>query len=154
MTPQQKYSIDYQGLTLAKHHFSFDVSDDLFTMYEESEVKKGALKVEIELARHSSMMELEVQIVGTVEVECDRCLEQLTIPIDYFGDLIVKITDQCGEDDGDIMWVHPTDDKLSLAQYIYESVVLSLPYQRVHQTLAECNPEMVKHFQIIDHDIE
>lgn len=144
MTPQQKYSIDYQGLALGKHHFTFDVSDDLFSMYEESEVKNGILKANVELTKHSSMMELDVDIEGAVEVECDRCLDPLLMPIDYNGHLIVKISNEIGEDDGDIMWLHPSDNKLSLAQYMYESVILSLPYQRVHESLDECNPDMIK----------
>lgn len=145
MTPEKKYSIDFQGLSLGKHHIKFDVSDDLFTMYEESEVKQGELKVMIDLTKHSSMMELRIAIDGNVDVECDRCLDLLSQPIDYTGDLIVKISNEQGEYDGDIMWLHPTDNRLSLAQYIYESVILSLPYQRVHASIEECNPETIKH---------
>lgn len=153
MTPLKKYSIYIQGLTPGKHHVEFDVSDDLFMMYEESEVKKGRLRVEIDIDKHSSMLELNVDIVGEVEVECDRCLDPLSVPVQYDGRLIVKISADQGEYDGDIMWLYPSDDELNLSQYIYESVILSLPYQRTHRTIEECNPEMVKRLTIVDEEL-
>ena len=39
-------------------------------------------------------------------------------------------------------------DEIDLKQYIYESIVLSLPYQRVHPE-GECNPEMLERFRIV-----
>ena len=46
------------------------------------------------------------------------------------------------------MWMLPGEDRVELAQYIYESIVLSLPYQRVHPE-GECNPEMLERFRIV-----
>ena len=37
---------------------------------------------------------------------------------------------------------------MDLTQYIYESSVLSLPYQRVHPE-GECNPDMLKRCRIV-----
>lgn len=148
MKPQDKYSIDIQALTHGVHQFEFHVQDDIFMMWEESEIKKGELKVDIELRKLSSMLELDIEITGQVEVTCDRCLEQFLQPIDYFGTLVVKITEEQGEDDGDIIWLHPSDFKLSLAQYIYESAILSLPFQCVHPSLSECNEDMLKRFTV------
>ena len=42
----------------------------------------------------------------------------------------------------------PGEEQVDLAQYIYESIVLSLPYQRVHPE-GECNPEMLERFRIV-----
>ena len=42
----------------------------------------------------------------------------------------------------------PGEDEVDLAQYIYESIVLSLPYQRVHPE-GECDPEMLGRFRIV-----
>ena len=46
------------------------------------------------------------------------------------------------------MWISPAEDIVDLTQYIYESIVLSLPYSRVHQD-GECNPEMLASFSEI-----
>ena len=60
---------------------------------------------------------------------------------------MVRISDEEGEYDGEIMWLNPADDVVDFTQYIYESIVLSLPYQRVHPE-GECNPDMLARFTI------
>ena len=42
----------------------------------------------------------------------------------------------------------PGEDQVDLKQYIYESIVLSLPYQRVHPE-GMCNPDMLERFRIV-----
>ena len=71
------------------------------------------------------------------------------MPIDYEGRLTVRISDETGEYDGDVMWVAPSEEEIDLTQYIYESIVLSLPYRRVHPE-GECNPDMLARFSIAD----
>lgn len=146
------YHIDYQGLSLGKHHFSFGFSDDLFALWSESPIEKGSGKVDIGLVRHSSFLELDVAITGSVELECDRCTDIYTQPIEFDGSVVVKISEAVHqttaqtEVDGDIIWIAP-NDKLDLAQWIYESVLLSLPLQRVHADQTDCNPEVIKYIQ-------
>lgn len=70
------------------------------------------------------------------------------MPIDFEGQLVVKFSDEVHEYDGEVMWMLPGEDRVELAQYIYESIVLSLPYQRVHPE-GECNPEMLERFRIV-----
>ena len=94
---------------------------------------------------------MDFVIEGEVTCECDRCLEDCLIPIDYEGHLIVRISDEQGEYDGDIMWISPADDIVDLTQYIYESIVLSLPYQRVHPE-GECNPDMLARFSFAENE--
>jgi uncharacterized metal-binding protein YceD (DUF177 family) len=94
------------------------------------------------------MLELNIAICGEVMCECDRCLEPCPIAVDYEGDLVVKFSDEIDEYDGEVMWISPSEDTLDLTQYIYESIVLSLPYRRVHEE-GGCNPEMLASFQQI-----
>ena len=100
------------------------------------------------LNRSESMLELNISIDGEVICECDRCLEDCPIAIEYDGDLVVKFSDESDYYDGEVMWISPSEDMLDLTQYIYESIVLSLPYSRVHED-GECNPEMLASFSAI-----
>ena len=47
------------------------------------------------------------------------------------------------------MWISPADGEVSLAQYIYESIVLALPYSRVHAD-GECDPDMLARFTVVE----
>jgi uncharacterized metal-binding protein YceD (DUF177 family) len=97
------------------------------------------------------MLELTIDIVGEVICECDRCLEDCPIDVDYSGELVVKFSDEIDDYDGEVMWISPSEDILNLTQYIYESIVLSLPYRRVHEE-GECNPEMLAQFTALSEE--
>ena len=143
------YTIAYKGLKIGSYDFDFQVDNKLFEAYEAEEILGGDCRVKVELKRSESMLELNVDISGEVICECDRCLEECSIPIDYSGELVVKFSDETDYYDGDVMWISPSEDMLDLTQYIYESIVLSLPYSRVHEE-GGCNPEMVARFMVAD----
>ncbi|WP_417015050.1 YceD family protein [Alistipes sp.] len=148
MEEAQRYSIVFKGLKNGHHEFRFAVDKSLFEEYESSEIKDGACEVVVDLDRGDTQLMLMVSISGYVVVACDRCLEDCRIPIDFAGELPVKFSDEVHEYDGEVIWLLPGEDRVDLKQYIYESIVLSLPYQRVHPD-GECNPEMLERFRII-----
>ncbi len=142
MGSNSNYKIAYKALGAGSYNYTFSVDNNLFTDVEGSEILGGDCTVEVELQRSESMLELNVSIDGSVEVACDRCLEPCAIEIGYDGLLIVKFSSESDEYDGDVMWLSPAESELDLRQYIYESIVLSLPYQRVHAE-GECNADMI-----------
>ena len=149
----KKYTIPYKSLGVGKHHFDFEVDNALFKAFENTEIKNGTATVTVDVVKSASMAELTVAIRGTVTVECDRCLDDLSLPVDYKGSITVKTSETPIDFDGDIMWLNPGEDDIPLAQYIYESIVLSLPYQKVHGSDSAgnplCNPEMLARFSIV-----
>ncbi len=148
---KSSYVIDFKDLDLESHHFEYVVDDALFAQYEECELLGGDCDVDIDLDKSESMLVIDVDIVGEVSVECDRCLEPCDIEIDYVGTLVVKFSDEeelQGEYDGEIMWLPTGSTQVDLTQYIYESIVLSLPHQRVHPE-GECDADMIEKFKIV-----
>lgn len=144
----ESYKIAYKGLSNGEHDFEFGVDGALFAAYENDEVLAADCRAKVHLTRGEAQLLVDVAIEGEVTVACDRCLEDCILPIDYEGQLVVKFSDEEQESDGEVMWLFPGDTELDLAQYIYESVILSLPYQRVHAD-GECNPEMLERFRIV-----
>ncbi len=148
------YTIAYKGLKNGEHSFDFQVDNKLFEAFETEEINGGDCNVRVNLMRSESMLELNIVIEGEVICECDRCLEDCPIAIDYEGDLLVKFSDESDYYDGDVMWISPADDVVDLSLYIYESIVLSLPYSRVHEE-GECNPDMLASFtEITEEELE
>ena len=148
MEVAEGYSIAYRGRKNGTHGFRFEVGKPLLKAFESSEIKDGRCVVEVTLERGETMLTADVRITGHVVVACDRCLEDCRIPIDFEGQLLVKFSDEPREYDGEVLWLLPGEDEVDLSQYIYESIVLSLPYQRVHPE-GECDPEMLKRFRIV-----
>lgn len=148
MGANNKFSIDYMSLSSGLHTFDFEVDDTLFGEMESNEIKGGNCKVHACVNCSDTKLDVNVVISGSVVVECDRCLEDCNIPIDYSGVLNVRFSETEHDYDGFQMWIAP-GDRLSLKQYIYESIVVSLPYRRVHAE-GECNPEMMARFTPAD----
>ncbi len=141
------YSIDYKSLAVGSHKFSFAVDCDLFLAFENEDIRGGKFAVAVELQKSATMLLVDVNIEGEAIVECDRCLDDCAIAVDYSGRLTVKFSDEIAEYDGEVMWLSPSESELDLSQYIYESILLSLPYRRVHAE-GECNPEMEARFRV------
>ena len=154
MEVSKRYSIAYKGLKNSTFDYQFIVDDALFEFYESQEIHGGNCDVEVTMSKSDRQLDLDFVISGEVTCECDRCLEDCQIPIDYEGHLVVRLSEEEGEYDGEVMWLNPAENELDLTQYIYESIVLSLPYQRVHPE-GECNPDMLARFSFAQNeDIE
>lgn len=144
----ERYSIAHKGLKSGRYDFGFTVDGELFRAYDSPDIVDGACDVAVRMERGDATLSLDVSVTGHVVVPCDRCLENCSVPVDFEGRLLVRISDEQGEYDGETMWISPADEAVDLSQYIYESIVLSLPYQRVHPD-GECDPEMMKRFRIV-----
>ena len=141
------YKIAFRGLKNGDHDFVFAISDALFEAYENPEVKGGKGEARVRLNRSETQLVCDVEIEAEVIVPCDRCLEDCPIAIDYEGRLVVKFSEEELEYDGEVMWLYPGEAEVDFSHYIYESIILSLPYQRVHEEGA-CDPSMIARFTI------
>lgn len=141
------YMIVWKGLAPGTYAYDFVADDALFEAYGSNEIRGGLCNVHVEMTRADGALDLQVAILGEVRVPCDRCLEDCSVPIDFKGRLLVRISDEQGEYDGEVMWVAPAAGEVDLAQYVYESIVLSLPYRRVHPD-GTCDPDMLSRFSV------
>ena len=147
MKTNSQFVIPFKGLKTGKYDFVFDIDDKFFEVFEESEVKKGKVHVEVELDKKETMLELFFSLSGTVIIPCDRCLDDLELPVEHETELFVKFGDQTEEQTEEILVLLHSEFELDITQYIYEFVHLSLPYKRVHpdkKGKSTCNKEMLK----------
>ena len=143
-----QYTLPFSGLGEGKHQFDFAINDRFFAEFETSEIKKGDLKVQVELEKRSTHLRLSFSISGVVELTCDRCLENFNYPLESTRGLLVKFSEKPIEDEAELIYLHPTDFQVEIAQYIYEFVILSLPIRRIHPDGEDgeslCDPVMLK----------
>lgn len=147
----QRCTILFQGLSVGRHEFRFEVGKALFDEFQSAEINDGKCEVRVTLDRTETRMSLEIRISGYVVVACDRCLEDCSVPIEFEGVLPVRFSDEPHDWDGEVLWLLPGENVIDLTQYVYESIVLSLPYQRVHPD-GECDPDMLRRFRIVSSD--
>ena len=152
MVKEKDFDIPFSCLKLGAHQFDFDVVDSFFTLFDTSEVKKGTLKVEVKLNKKATLLELDFNISGNVELFCDTCADKYLQDLNEQFNLIVKFSDLVESTDSDeIIILSTREHTLSLAQNIYEFIHLSLPSKRSHDFEEDCNQEMlekIKQFEI------
>lgn len=152
----KKYTIAHKGLSIGNHDFEFKVDDSFFNAVEGTDILGGEAEVKLRVQKQGNMLVMDFDITGSVRVECDRCLEEVELPVDVESTLQVRFSETENESDGDIMWLNPAETEISLAQYIYETIYLSLPCQRVHEDdengNSGCDPEMLARFKVVDQD--
>ncbi|MFI3318096.1 MAG: DUF177 domain-containing protein [Rikenellaceae bacterium] len=151
MAAVNSYKIEYKALGIGEYAYSFTIDDALFASYEGCEISHGEGSASVSLKRSETMLELEVAISARVTTPCDRCLDDCQIAIEFQAPLVVKFSDETDLYDGEVMWIPTGQSHVDLAHYIYESIIISLPYQRTHAE-GECNPEMMERFKIVSNE--
>ncbi len=131
-----------------EHDFSFHLEEQFFASFEGSEITRGELTARVVLDNRAGALALCFHLEGEVEVVCDRCLDPFMTEIRSVQQLIVKRGDVPGELDDDVIVIGKDDHEIDVRQYLYEFVVLAVPYRRIHPLdingNSTCNPEMIK----------
>ena len=151
MNVLSKYEISFFGLKEGQHEFEFEIDRKFFECFEKSEIKTGKLKAKVILNKKPGLLELNIRIVGLVQVICDRCLEAFDMPLKYNGELYVKFGERYEEIDEKVIVLKANTHHLNLSQFLYESIHLSIPYKRIHPDDKDgnstCNKEMLSLIQ-------
>ncbi len=145
---KNKYDVEFKGLKEGLHEFEFEVDNKFFEHFKESLVDNGKIVIEVVLEKRSSFIKLHLNIVGWLELTCDRCLENYQQEISNETEMFVKFSENELEDGENIMWVNPEEHHINLAQIIYEYITLSIPLRHVHpkniKGKRDCDKEMLK----------
>ena len=117
------YNVDLKNLTPGIHEFEYLLENKFFVDIDGDQVQKGKVKVNLTVKRSSMMFEMNFQIEGVVMVPCDRCLDDMEIPIDTHNRLVVKFGKEYAEERDE------------------EVIALAIPMKHVHAP-GKCNKAM------------
>ena len=143
----QDIVIPIKGLPLGESTFRFEIGEPFFQAFENSQIKDADCSVKVSVVRHQTLLDIVCEINGYVVVECDRCLEDLTLKVDIDPHLTVgfgtvDVDDAAAEDD--VLVVDHSESELNLNQFVYDYVCLGLPLVKVHPE-GKCNPDMLRY---------
>lgn len=146
-----QFVIPFSGLGLGNHHFDYHVDNKFFESFEYSEIHSGVLNIAVDMDRQERMLAFTITLHGTVTVPCDRCLDPFELPVNGQEVLFVKFGDDFHEESAEIIIIPRTEHRFNLAPILYEMILLSLPYQRIHPDDQDgnstCDPEILKRLQ-------
>lgn len=122
--------------------YEWTLDDRFFADIEAPDIQKGSLDVLLEVKKSIGTYVLDFHIGGAVAVMCDRCLDELELPVKTDNTLHVKLGSEYAEED-DWITVPEEEGYINVAWLIYEFVVLSLPMKKVHAP-GGCNERMTE----------
>lgn len=108
--------------------YEWKAGHEFFETFGNTEILDADLTVTARVSGGGLTVRADCEIHGSVTVACDRCLEDLVIPVDTSFE--ETYTPESGE--------------LDLSQDVYDYVCTSLPLQRIHAE-GECNAETTKY---------
>ena len=124
--------IDLKSLDYGRTERTLSLDDAYFEAIDAPEVRRGNLSVRIAIDRTSQdAFLLDFHITGTVTVSCDRCLDDMELPIEAQERMEAKFGEESSEDDACVT-VAEDEGILDVAWLIYELTALAIPVRHVH----------------------
>lgn len=142
MKSKKEYIIPFIGLKLGFHEFEFDIRDTFFEDRDYSLIHSGNVNVKLVLEKKETMLIGEFTINGSVFTDCDRCNDQVEVPVKGQYRVIFKFGLE-PSDDETLIVLHPDAYEIDLYDQLYEFITVSLPTRSVHPK-GECNEEMLE----------
>ena len=144
-----EFIIPLNGLTTGKREFDWRVGKEFFEAFENSEMLDAELVASVMVEKSGRYLGVDCDVTGDVTVSCDRCLDDLILPVDVEIRLSVKYGDEESseehqEGEREIVFVPEGDAEFDISQIVYDYVCLSLPMQRHHDE-GDCNEEALRH---------
>ena len=132
MNNLKAYLIPFIGLKIGRHQFDYQIDKTFFAEFGYDEFNDASVQVSVILEKKSTMLELHFKHKGTVNVPCDVSGEDFDLPIKGKLKLIVQFGDEFNDENEELLILPHGEFQMNIAQYIYESIVLSVPLRRVH----------------------
>lgn len=158
MKSLKQYSIPFTGLKIGQHQFTFEVDGSFFDEFEYSLVKDGLLSVSLLLEKRETLMTLDFEIKGKVQLSCDKCLSNFSHEVDTKDRLIAKFTESEDlADSDDVLVITKKETEVDVAPFIYEMINLSVPYISICEdpgNTPNCDVEMLNKIDELSSDNE
>ncbi|MCE2740475.1 MAG: DUF177 domain-containing protein [Sphingobacteriales bacterium] len=157
-TKTKAYLIEFNKLKMGLNEFEFMLNEEFLTEFEYSPIEYCKVEVDLKLFKTESMFDLKFDFKGVARVACDTCAEDIDLPVSEKFGLIMKLSEANNFDDSELIYIARTEIEFDLKQYLYESLLLSLPQKKNCDNLPEpkpCNQEVLSRLnQIETEDIE
>ena len=155
---KSQYVIQFGGLPMGEHQFEFEVSEKFFEQFDDSEITKANIKVDVTVIKQNSLLQFLFDFEGTVNLSCDRCLVDYDCPVSGHEKLIVKHGNP-EESNDELLVLNEGLDEADISQYLFEYIELSIPSRKVPCEEEEdlgvaCDEETLKKFNELKIDEE
>ncbi|MCC8146306.1 MAG: DUF177 domain-containing protein [Bacteroidales bacterium] len=135
------YKIDLKGMQQDTQEYEYLLDNQFFTDIDSEEIQKGKVKAFITVTKIQDMYDLNFRMEGVIKIPCDRCLDDMDLPIDTTAKLIVKLGKEYAEEGDDIVIVPESEGSINISWFMFEFIALTIPIKHSHGP-GKCNKQM------------
>ncbi|WP_312078016.1 DUF177 domain-containing protein [Chryseobacterium sp.] len=147
MDKLRNYDVSFSGLKTGKHEFSFEIDKEFFQLFDtEQEFTNPKIISSVLLDKHSTFLEFEIKVDGTVELVCDITNENFDHPIENQINVLVKFGEEYDDSEEDVITIPTNDHAFNVAHLIYENVALSIPMKKISPNVSDEDLEILEKF--------
>ena len=99
----KEFYIPFKGLNIGVHNYKWKIFHRFFEAIDNSEIDDARIEVSLDLEKQERMMICNFSISGSAFVKCDRCLDELELPVNTEEVLFVKYGSESGEEADDVL---------------------------------------------------
>lgn len=146
------YKIFLKGIQPDIQELDFDLDQAFFKAIDSPEVSKGVVHVHLLINNKPDRFEFKFDINGYALVPCDRCLDDVKVPVSTKETLYVKFGDEYADDGDNVVVIPEKEGEINIAWFLFEFIALQIPIKHVHPT-GECNKPMLsklRKFRVVD----
>lgn len=128
-------------MPVGSQEFDYQIDKQFFVNMEDMDVRNADVKVHLVVEHKNDYYDMQFTITGEVIVACDRCLDDLELPIDTKYHIIVKYGDDYRDDSDEYMEIPYSDNDINVSYMIHDTIALAIPIKHVHPA-GKCNRAM------------
>ena len=136
-----EYQLPLKTLKEGTHEFDFELGKAFFEHMESTDVRDADVRAHVTVVYRGGVYDLTMHCTGQVIVACDRCLDDMELPIDATYHIMVKYGDAYRDDSDDLLEIPDSTANLNIAYMLYDTVMLAIPMKHVHP-MGKCNRQM------------
>ena len=137
------YRIPFVGLKPGKHEFQMRVDPEFFACFPHSDVDQVHGEVLVELDKLDTTMTLRLTLEAEMTAPCDRCLDDVTVPLTGSDRVSIRFGEETVYDDD--LWILGSNEyQLNVADAIFELVHLAKPTRTIHENEDDCDLDMTE----------
>lgn len=123
----------------------FHLDDAFFAALDQEEITGGDVDVTLKVKKGAAdIFNFHYTMKGSARVLCDRCLEEVSLAVDFSDSVQIAHGDP-DDDNGDAIIIPFSQLTYDTAWDMYELISVHFPLQHVHPD-GECNPDMISRF--------
>ncbi len=95
--------------------YDFHLDKQFFDDMECADVRGANLDAALKVVHRNGVYELDFTLTGDVTVACDRCLDDLQLPVESGYHIVVKYGDEFRQDSDELLEIPESDDSVNVA---------------------------------------